>query len=632
MGERVTSVTDDASNYRIVSPALTVKAMRDSGYKNTAYALAELIDNSIDAGAKLVEVFACESPVEVSSRTRHRVQEIAVLDDGKGMDGETLRRALKYGDGQGESNRNRIGRFGMGLPNSSMSQCRTVKVWSWTNGPGNALYTYLDLDEILEGLDDVPEPKHAAVPEEWRNLSARPLGRTGTLVVWSNLERVNWYGAAATLGNTAELIGRVYRHFLHDGPVRIRMAPVRNGEVLEGEYYAKPNDPLYLMAETGTPAPFNNKPMFEPFDIGNEDELGVRRFPITVKDQVHYITVRASIARPEARVPNIPGHPWPDSASPNVEAGRHPWGKHAKRNVGISLVRRGRELDLDTSWVNGYDPVERWWGIEIDFPPELDEIFGVTNNKQGATVFSSLAHFDWQAEAEEDETYKAFKERLMEIGDKRLPLIDLAIYLETNLLRKIRNKLKQQTIGTRKTRKRHDDDVASKATDAVKRRREEGHTGKTDELEDGTTPDDKRQEQVETLTKRHHLDEHTAKSMVDEALANDWRVRWISSPQDTPAFFSIDLLAGMLQVIFNDRHPLHTELMAVLEEVPEDATEAELRDRLIRAANTFKLLIFSWARMEDEIPNDRQREKIADARRDWGRYARDFLDGEGGAE
>ncbi|ACU34559.1 hypothetical protein Amir_0595 [Actinosynnema mirum DSM 43827] len=626
MGARVTS---DDSNYRIVTPALTVKAMRDSGYKNTAYALAELIDNSIDAGATLVEVFACESPVQVSSRTRQRVETIAVLDNGKGMDSETLRRALKYGDGLGDD-RKRIGRFGMGLPNSSMSQCTRVEVWSWTNGPGNALYTYLDLAEINDGRDAVPDPIHVqgGVPEYWRDLSDGLLSDTGTLVVWRNLDRVNWYGAAATLKNTSELIGRVYRHFLHEDKVDIRMAPVRDGEVVAGAYYAAPNDPLYLMKSTCAPTPFDDKPMFEPFNMGNENEPGVTYFPITVEGIEHKVKVRAAIARPEARRPDVADHPWPAGASPNKDAGNHPWGKHAGRNIGISLVRQGRELDLDSSWAIGYDPVERWWGVEVEFPPALDEIFGVTNNKQTATIFSSLAHFDWQAEAEADETFKAFKDRLAELGDPRLQLFDLALYLETKLLRTMRRQLKQQTVGRRKSKKRHDDEVTSKATDAVKRRRDEGHTGKTDQLEDGVTNQDKRQEQVDALTQRHHLDEDTAQSMVDEALEKDWRVRWISSYQDTHAFFSIDLMAGMLQVIFNNSHPLHDQLLAVLEEVPEDATDSDLKYRLRRAADTFKLLLFSWARMEDEIPNDRQREKIADARRDWGRYARDFIDGE----
>jgi hypothetical protein len=623
------SVTGEGSNYRIVSPSLTVKAMRDSGYKNTAYALAELIDNSIDAEATLVQVFACESPFEGATQTRHRVDTIAVLDDGKGMDKDLLRRALKYGDGLG-GDRTRIGRFGMGLPNSSMSQCTRVDVWSWTNTAANALWTYLDLEEIADGRDDVPEPEPRRVPDYWDDLSEAPLGRSGTLVVWSNLDRVKWHGAGATLRNTAELIGRVYRHYLKDGSVTIKMAPVRDGEVLEDEkkgwYYAEPNDPLYLMEKSGTPEPFNSRPMFEPFDMGNEGEPGVYAFPILTPDGTrHTVTVRASIARPEARRPNVSGHAWPDTANPNRDGGWQTWGKHAARNIGISLVRRGRELDLDSSWAIGYDPVERWWGVEVDFPPELDEIFGVTNNKQTATVFSSLSDFDWAAEMDSDETPKAFRDRLKEFGDPREPLLGLAQFLG-DLLRKMRRKLQQQTIGSRKSRQRHDEDVTSKATDAVKRRHEDGHTGTTDRLAEEATEADKRQQQLAALTERHHVDEDTAQSLVDEALENDWRVRWLSSPQDSSAFFNIDLLAGMLQVSFNTEHPLHSKLMAVLEDVPENASEAELRQRLARATETFKLLIFSWARMEDEIPSKKDRRVIADARSDWGRYARDFIE------
>ena len=45
-------------DFSIVSAKLTIEAMRDSGYKDTDHALAELLDNSIEAGADLVEVIA----------------------------------------------------------------------------------------------------------------------------------------------------------------------------------------------------------------------------------------------------------------------------------------------------------------------------------------------------------------------------------------------------------------------------------------------------------------------------------------------------------------------------------------------------------------------------------------------
>ena len=53
---------DDAS---YIPPHLAIQAMRDSGYKNTAYALAELIDNSVQANAKSCEIFCIEEVIQL---------------------------------------------------------------------------------------------------------------------------------------------------------------------------------------------------------------------------------------------------------------------------------------------------------------------------------------------------------------------------------------------------------------------------------------------------------------------------------------------------------------------------------------------------------------------------------------
>jgi hypothetical protein len=70
----------------IVPAHLAVKAMRDNGYKNAAYALAELIDNSIQHGATIVELLCAEIDVALNLRTVTRINKIAVLDNGSGMD------------------------------------------------------------------------------------------------------------------------------------------------------------------------------------------------------------------------------------------------------------------------------------------------------------------------------------------------------------------------------------------------------------------------------------------------------------------------------------------------------------------------------------------------------------------
>jgi hypothetical protein len=62
-----------------VPASLAIEAMRDNGYKNTAYAVAELIDNSIQAEADYVQLLCAEREEELASRRTKRIQMIAGL-------------------------------------------------------------------------------------------------------------------------------------------------------------------------------------------------------------------------------------------------------------------------------------------------------------------------------------------------------------------------------------------------------------------------------------------------------------------------------------------------------------------------------------------------------------------------
>ena len=206
----------------IIPVHLAITAMRDSGYRTTAHAIAELIDNAQQAKATEVSLFCFEETEQLEHRTRRRVKRIAVLDNGEGMDPDVLGQALQFGNGTRLADRSGIGRFGMGLPNASISQARKVDVWTWQNGPANAMRTYLDVDRIQNReLTYVPPPEHASIPPEYTNL-AGALGRTGTLVVWSELDptRLTWRGAKATLTNTEQLVGRIHRRFIDNGGTR----------------------------------------------------------------------------------------------------------------------------------------------------------------------------------------------------------------------------------------------------------------------------------------------------------------------------------------------------------------------------------------------------------------------------
>ena len=380
VGRTTPSEHPDAQlDFLIVSPKLTIEAMRDSGYKDTDHALSELIDNSVEAKADLVEIIAVETPPDPGQRyARARVTKIAVADNGEGMDHRTLRRALKFGDGTRKDRRKRgIGRFGVGLPQSSISQCQRVDIWTWQNGPDNALHSYLDLQDIkTTGRQEVPRPTHDPVPEEWRKAALNAAERSGTLVVWSKLDRVRWRGGAKTLEQTADLCGRIYRKFLNDTQNSLTIELILVSEeagrlTVTREQHCPPNDPLYLMSPSSTPRPFHNRPMFRLF---NE-----RQWTVPVGDVQGHIYVRCTMACEDAINEAKSATPWPRSY-PNP--GDAPWGKHANRNKGVSIVRARRELEVSLAWVNNYEPQERWWSVEVEFDPILDEIFGVVNNKQ----------------------------------------------------------------------------------------------------------------------------------------------------------------------------------------------------------------------------------------------------------
>jgi hypothetical protein len=588
----------------IIPPELAVRAMRDSGYRNTAYALAEIIDNAVQAAAKNVEVICIEAYEKISERERRRIQSIGVLDNGTGMSPQTLRLALQFGNGTHLSDRTGIGRFGMGLPNSSISQCRRVEVWTWQSGPDNAVYTYLDVDEIeTRRLSAVPVPIAKPLPAEWRK-RARAVDTTGTLVLWTYFDdhRLTWRGAAATLRHTETLVGRMYRKFIDDGRLSIRLLALMD-ETSSLDEFVRVNDPLYLMTNSSTPSPFDKEPMFQPWGEGEQ------KFSIDYGGRTHHIIVRMSWARDETV---------PDDRS---DRGAKPYGKHAAKNIGLSIVREGRELDLDPAWTNSYDPTERWWGVEVEFPSTLDEVFGVTNTKQSATIFSNMAQFDWRAEANPGESMSEFRERIQRDGDPRSLLLPIVDHIRDQI-QEVRRRLKKQTAGRRTKNDRHDKPaVEDLATSKFRERAEQGHETDSDRTQ--FTDDDAKKLEEDLKTDKHYSDK-VAEDIANATLVRRRKVIFLTKAMDGYAFFNVEHKhGGLTAIVFNTSHPFYEQLVASLQPEVGDETDAQLLDRVHKAADTLELLFAAWARYE--IEEVRQQARLFETRQEWGKMARFFL-------
>ena len=76
---------------KIAQASLIISTLRDAGYKNTSYAVAELVDNSIEAEAKNINICIESGEQLVNQTTSERIQKIAVFDDGVGMEKDSAR-------------------------------------------------------------------------------------------------------------------------------------------------------------------------------------------------------------------------------------------------------------------------------------------------------------------------------------------------------------------------------------------------------------------------------------------------------------------------------------------------------------------------------------------------------------
>jgi hypothetical protein len=154
-------------------------ALRDSGYSfNTA--LADVVDNSIDAGASRIEVY-------IQMNLDNEVQ-VFVADNGSGMSRDELIDAMRYGSAL-KKDAARLGKFGLGLKTASTAFCRQLCVSSRPSGDATVNRAVWDLDHIAKVNDWellLPEPDS----EESGCLEGVSPNGSGTVVCWRNVDRL----------------------------------------------------------------------------------------------------------------------------------------------------------------------------------------------------------------------------------------------------------------------------------------------------------------------------------------------------------------------------------------------------------------------------------------------------------
>jgi len=615
-------------------------SLRKSGYKDLAYALGELVDNSIQEDATNVDLIVLEGHVNIGNQKRWQVNEIGILDNGNGMDAFRLRCALRHGDGDNQRGNSRgsggkkMGKFGVGLPQASLSQCKRLEVYSWTeDGPDNANWTYFDWDEP-KSFTSIAEPIQKKVPKKWTK-AAKGIGTSGTLVIWSKLDRCTWRTSVAIHRNSEFVIGRMYRHHISNGDVNIRLVALedkspfairwtdknKDGVMQEDEVHEwdfKANDPLYLDESANA----NNPPVSPPFKFIGEDTIPVTIIDSMGKKTIEEVKLRFSIAKKETRM----GHDYVEGISLQAKGGGDPHGKHAKRNMGLSIVREGRELELDDAWAQGKNVAyERWWGAEVSFGPALDDIFDVSNNKQHAQNLNSARSDDWENYRYDDhESITDIKNRMK---DENYPVyvcltVKDLIWRNLGLLR---NQLETTSIKKKADRKSRHKKAEELSKKGIEKRKGEGKAGATDDI--GDMDSETRRLKIKESLEKDGLDEDLIEHLTGEIIDSGYQMVFSERELDSDAFFSIKREIGALILFLNEGHSAFKHLFSVLDKMEDENVEqtaTSLKRKAEHASAALKLILAAWARMEDEA-TDVDKKSLQRIRRNWGQVAEAFL-------
>lgn len=584
----------------LFDPQAAMRAMRDSRYRRESNAIAELIDNSIDARARCVELLLFEERRPASVNNVWRIDRLAVVDDGRGMDPRTLQQALRFGGRLEDSRIHRIGKYGVGLPTASASQCLRVEVWTWQEPTVAPWYATLDIGGVERGeMTSVSIPEQLELPEEVRQFASENglQDRSGTVVLWSEIDRIK--ARPETIFRRLEReLGRIHRHRIADGRLTIRTCAIREGAIRPlTDRMLRPNDPLFLMEHSATSSPWDEQPMFAPYGSS-------KRYPVEIDGKTEYVEVRYSMAKQEA-IGN-------ESTAP----GRRPHGRDAMENAGVSIVREERELLLDRSFVGAGarrdEPQHRWWGCEVRFDSGCDELFGVDHNKQMAAAFSDLA----EEMAKSDDADFELRRELKEDH----PLYNIVEDIRSTI-RGMRVEIERMFEQRRSVLKR------AKAESAEKEAERRASQAVADQIQSGgaLTETDKMREQTSPNVRIERLASLFEKRGVPEPLDSarehvegDVWFRFESRELSAYQMFMVERSEGILVVVLNVHHPVH-KFLQFLEQRDDDQMAH-------RSAVAILTLILAWARMEDHIERNDQRREIQKIAMNWGEQVEGILE------
>ncbi len=183
-----------------------IQSLRSVGYDNNA-AICDIVDNSIDAEANNIRITIEKIKDDV---------EITIVDDGFGMNIDTLDQALKLGSLTDRDYTSDLGKYGMGLCTASLSIAKKLEVLTKEAG-SKVLYSAQDVDEIVKQNKFIKVLDEADSDKEQRFNFYFKGSKSGTVVTLKKMDRLQNKNIGIFANNLKKDIGQVYRYFLSAG-------------------------------------------------------------------------------------------------------------------------------------------------------------------------------------------------------------------------------------------------------------------------------------------------------------------------------------------------------------------------------------------------------------------------------
>lgn len=324
-------------------PKGTAGVFRRVGYELDE-ALADIIDNSIDAGATKVLVRLV--------RAKTDILRVLIVDNGRGMTEKKLDEIMQYGV-QETHRKGDLGKYGIGLKSASFSQCASLTVVSRQGGETSGRRWTLasaENDWMVEVVD-----RNAARRFYDQNWGPLKNGKSGTIVVWDELEFTLSPGAefeksvAGLLRDISNGLGLKFHRFIR-----------RQKPEIFVDFQMRPSGDLTV------PVPV------QPMDPFGYPKTGKKGFP------TEFVLELEGLGDLKLRA-----HIWPPKSNdPDYKLG----GGNVAGRQGFYFFRNDR-LIQDGGWnkwqKSNHEPHLSLARVEIDLPPEFDSAFKLRIQKDG---------------------------------------------------------------------------------------------------------------------------------------------------------------------------------------------------------------------------------------------------------